>query len=190
MKFLIETDHKPLVPLLGSSSLDSLPPRVLRFRLRMGQFNYDIVHVPGKLLYTADALSRAPSLSSENDSRLEEEAEALLEVYVNHLPAGKERVQEFRKYQAQDQVCSAVIAHCREGWPRRGVTAEPKPYWQERGRLTVDGSGLLLHGKRVVIPKTLRKERYMKDTRGFCDVDCVQTMPCGGRDYPKKSTTW
>ena len=29
MKFLIETDHKPLVPLLGTKHLDSLPPRVL-----------------------------------------------------------------------------------------------------------------------------------------------------------------
>ena len=28
-KFLIETDHKPLVPLLGSKHLDSLPPRIL-----------------------------------------------------------------------------------------------------------------------------------------------------------------
>ena len=29
----IETDHKPLVPLLGTKFLDRLPPRVLRFRL-------------------------------------------------------------------------------------------------------------------------------------------------------------
>ena len=29
----VETDHKPLVPLLGSKHLDNLPPRVLRFRL-------------------------------------------------------------------------------------------------------------------------------------------------------------
>lgn len=27
----IETDHKPLIPLLGTKQLDSLPPRVLRF---------------------------------------------------------------------------------------------------------------------------------------------------------------
>ena len=27
----IETDHKPLVPLLGNKYLDNLPPRVLRF---------------------------------------------------------------------------------------------------------------------------------------------------------------
>ena len=28
-KFNTVTDHKPLVPLLGSKSLDSLPPRIL-----------------------------------------------------------------------------------------------------------------------------------------------------------------
>ena len=32
-QFLFETDHKPLVPLLESKRLDSLPPRVLRFHL-------------------------------------------------------------------------------------------------------------------------------------------------------------
>jgi len=30
-KFAIETDHKPLIPLLGNKSLHSLPPRILRF---------------------------------------------------------------------------------------------------------------------------------------------------------------
>ena len=31
----IEIDHKPLVPRLGSKDLDRLPPRILRFRLRL-----------------------------------------------------------------------------------------------------------------------------------------------------------
>ena len=55
-KFLIETDHKPLVQLLGSKNLDNLPPRILRFRLRLARFDYNICHVPGKLLYPADCL--------------------------------------------------------------------------------------------------------------------------------------
>ena len=54
--FLVETDHKPLVPLLGVKHLDTLPSRVLRFRLRLDRFSYDIGHVPGKELYTADTL--------------------------------------------------------------------------------------------------------------------------------------
>ena len=59
----LETDHKPLVPLLGKTNLDCLPPRVLRFRIRLMRFDYSISHVPGKFLYTADALSRALILS-------------------------------------------------------------------------------------------------------------------------------
>ncbi len=39
-KFELETDHKPLVPILGQKSLDSLPPQVLRFRIRLMRFDY------------------------------------------------------------------------------------------------------------------------------------------------------
>ena len=56
-KFLIETDHKPLVPLLSTKNLDSVPPLILCFRLRMMIFHYSIVHVPGKTLCTADTHS-------------------------------------------------------------------------------------------------------------------------------------
>ena len=57
--FTIQTDHKPLVSLLGSKNLDALPPQVLRFRMRMMKFHYNIKfsHIPGKLLNAADALS-------------------------------------------------------------------------------------------------------------------------------------
>ena len=37
--FELETDHKPLVPLLGNKRLDTLPPRILRFRLRLDKFD-------------------------------------------------------------------------------------------------------------------------------------------------------
>jgi hypothetical protein len=58
-KFLIETDHKPLIPLLNMKHLDVLPPRILRFRLRLAKFDYTVFHVPSKPLYATDALSRA-----------------------------------------------------------------------------------------------------------------------------------
>ena len=44
----LETDHKPLIQLLGQKTLDLLPPRVLRFRLRFMRFPYTIQHIPGK----------------------------------------------------------------------------------------------------------------------------------------------
>ena len=35
----LETDQEPLVPLLGKTNLDCLPPRVLRFRIRLMWFS-------------------------------------------------------------------------------------------------------------------------------------------------------
>ena len=52
--------HKPLVPLLSSKGLDELPPLIQRFRMRLFRFQFQISHVPGKDLITADALSRQP----------------------------------------------------------------------------------------------------------------------------------
>ena len=56
----LETDHKPLVPLLSHKTLYSLPPRVVRFRLRLMRFDYIIKHVPGKSLHTADTFHVPP----------------------------------------------------------------------------------------------------------------------------------
>ena len=53
-KIVVETDHKPLVSLLSNKRLENLPPRILRFRLRLSRYDYAIEQVPGKLLYTAD----------------------------------------------------------------------------------------------------------------------------------------
>lgn len=55
LQFTVHTDHKPLIS-MGNISIDDLPPRVLRFRLRMLRFKYNIMHVLGKQLVTADAL--------------------------------------------------------------------------------------------------------------------------------------
>ena len=65
-EFEIETDHKLLILLLNSKALDNLPPRVLRFRLRLARYQY----VPGKLLLVADTLSRAPVSQPSTDGEL------------------------------------------------------------------------------------------------------------------------
>ncbi|KAL0160136.1 hypothetical protein M9458_043861, partial [Cirrhinus mrigala] len=55
--FEMETDHKPLLSLLGSQALDALPPRIQRFKMQLMRYSYSIVHVPGKSLWVADTLS-------------------------------------------------------------------------------------------------------------------------------------
>jgi len=100
-KFQIETDHKPLVPLLNTKQLDSMPPRILRFRLRLARYDYTVCHVPGRHLYTADTLSRAPVAESEPDDKsLQEEVEAFVDSVVERsLPATERRLDAYRHAQ-------------------------------------------------------------------------------------------
>lgn len=63
MHFKVETDHKPLVSLLGNKDLEELPPRIQRFKMRLMRFTFAIYHTPGKNLTIADTLSRAPTLA-------------------------------------------------------------------------------------------------------------------------------
>ena len=51
-------------------SLDSLPPQVLHFRLRLMKFQYTIAHLAEKELYIPDTLSRAP-LPSQLEFRID-----------------------------------------------------------------------------------------------------------------------
>ena len=161
-KFAIETDHKPLIPLLGNKSLHSLPPRILHFRLRLARFDYVISHVPGKLLVTADTLSRAPLPSVDTQTSLQEEADYLMEACIAALPASSHRLEEFCAAQAADSVCLTLFDYCRNGWPaKHNIPVELRPFWQNRGLLTTHNN-LLLCGPRIVIPVTLQREILSK----------------------------
>jgi hypothetical protein len=53
--FELVTDHKPLVPILNSYSLDKLDnPRLLRLRLKMQRYSFVVRWVPGKQKSDAD----------------------------------------------------------------------------------------------------------------------------------------
>ena len=113
----IKTDHKPLVPILGTKGLDNLPPRMLRFRLRLNRFDFTISHVPGKYMYAVDTLSRVPIPATPEDTDLQDAAESPLEMCINHLPAISQRLDECRRAQEQDHICSSIINFCQNDWP-------------------------------------------------------------------------
>jgi len=163
----LETDHKPLIPILGKKSLDSLPPRVLRFRLHLMKFQYTITHVPGKELYIPDTLSRAPLLSQLDSLELmsSEDIEFFVRTLTNTLPADKDRLQVYRQAQASDNICSKLICYCRSGWPLHRPKGELGKYWNFQGELSLSDD-LLLYGTRIVVPKEMRHETLQKIHQG------------------------
>lgn len=100
---------KTLVPIVGTAQLDSLPPRVLRFRLRLTRFDYSIAHVPGMFLYRVDTLSCAPIKTLEYVYEDDKDVKRFIETLAEQLPASRETKEQFRKAQKDDSIWLTVI---------------------------------------------------------------------------------
>ena len=167
-QILLETDHKPLVPLLTYKHLENLPPKVLRFRLRLMRFDYNIVHVAGKYLHTADLLSRVPQHTSPDAQSLsqQEDIEYFIQSVTSYLPASEKRLQVYRQEQSEDPVTKTVISYCQSGWPKHSsLQKDLIPFWPFRGELSLY-NGLLLYGSHIVVPVKLHTETLEKIHHG------------------------
>ncbi|KFD65879.1 hypothetical protein M514_07037 [Trichuris suis] len=105
-RFHVETDHRPLVPLLSTKCLDDLPPRTQRFHMRLMRFNFSISHVPGKQLVTADTLSRAPAgQPRQMDDDFPTEISTYATCVVASGNATESRLKEAAVCQGEDSTC-------------------------------------------------------------------------------------
>ena len=193
-RFRLETDHKPLISLLGGKAISDLPPRVQRFRMQLMRFDYDIVHIPGKELHTPDALSRTPMReNSGEDITLEDETQCYVNSIIDAIPATDARLDEIRRELRNDPVCQKVMTYCLSEWPaeRTRCSEITKPNWAVRGELTVN-HGLLFKGERLVIPSSLRTEileKIMRDILALLSVKNVLSHQFGGQDSVPKLQT-
>ena len=154
--FTLQTDHKPLVPLLSTKPLHQAPLRCQRLLLRMMRFCFDVQHVPGKDLIVPDALSRSPLAGTEASSAtLSSEATAYVDAVQASWPASQAKLQEFRKATDEDEELQAVRRFVTDGWPRRAsaVPASLMPFYKVQGDLSTC-DGLVTYQDRIVIPKS------------------------------------
>jgi len=168
-RFEIEMDHKPLVPVLSSKHLNDLPPRVLRFRLRIAKISYSISHVPGGLLFTADALPRDP-IPEHEPSTLQE-----IEVFVNfltkRLPASEQWLEMYCQAQERDGVCTQLREYCKMGWLRKKIIPlNLTPYWKVRNSSTICND-LLLYNPQIIVMKSLQRETLQKIHSGHLGIE-------------------
>ena len=183
MTFHVETDHKPLVSLLGYKNLDELSPRIQRMQMRLIRFPYTISHVPEKDLVIPDPLSRAAiyrKVSCEEQALADD-----VKAYVDFLKSPHYRESATRNSEKlqQGEVCRQIMSHCENGWPERQCVKEAvKPYYQFSGELSVQ-QGLLLKGTRLVISTTMRLDILDKLHKGHLGI-----TKC--RERAKRSVWW
>lgn len=153
--FILRTDHKPLVQLLGDKPIDDLTARLQRFRMRLTRFDFQIVHVPGKQMLIADALSREPLNGDLSESAdVLDELELNVSNVIQCIEISDRRLRKIQELQKSDP-CSLVIKECIASgdWSKLKHTE----FYKERGDL-VFHNGLILKGHRVFVPKGARSE--------------------------------
>ena len=159
------TDHRPLVPILNSKTLDEIEnPRLQRLKLRMSEFGqFTATWVPGSQHVAADALSRSPVDRPKEGDECGEDASAVCvqSIVVAELQAhhADVRLREVREAAAVDPEFQLLVETIQDGFPsnKSEVPESVKRYWPVRDRLSVD-DGIVLCGCRVVIPRSLRKQ--------------------------------
>lgn len=160
LQFHVETDHKPLVPLLSSSRLDELSPRLQRFRMRLLEFDYTIAHIPGKEMHTADVLSRKPQKETDN-SRPRSLSKAIVEheiLTVELLPASHDMLEKIKAAQENDPVLARVRDYCTTSWPKEVALPPDVQRYSAFAHELTQVDGILLKGSRIVIPPSMQSD--------------------------------
>ncbi|XP_065182106.1 uncharacterized protein K02A2.6-like [Sycon ciliatum] len=157
-RFIVQTDHKPLVPLINTRDLDKVPIRCQRMLLRFIRYKVHAIHVPGKDLVVADTLSRAPASASVYNV-LQDDIGMVLSTTAEDLTSPSV-LADLAKAPSEDPVLSSVMRYVIHGWPAT-VPDDIKPFHRERGQLS-HMQGVLCHGFRLVVPSVLQPEILQK----------------------------
>ncbi|KAG8176531.1 hypothetical protein JTE90_020365, partial [Oedothorax gibbosus] len=155
---------KPIVLSVDASSFglglihkpfETISPRLQRLLLRLQRYSFTQVHVPGKQLAVADALSRAPLTANPVITNDIDNTQLMVSVVVQ---ASQSKIAEL-KQATQNPEMKAVQQYIQEGWPkdRQSVSVLAKPYWNLQSELHIE-DGLICRGQRLVIPRACRKE--------------------------------
>lgn len=149
---IIYTDHKPLLGIFGRNKTPKvMSPRMERWLVILGCYDYDLRFRPGKQNGNSDALSRL--IVPESTPRPVPEPHGLfLMTGINSPHLTWEQVAE---HTANDTELQRVLQWTREGWPRQDPGGQLSPYFRRRDALSLS-RGCLMWGVRVVIPPSLR----------------------------------
>lgn len=116
-QIIVETDHKPLVPLFNKP-LHLVPARLQRFMMRLQAYDLNVQYKPGKEMYLADTLSRA----ALNENVLEGIGKDLTlhcNTVLTSINIGKDIVALIKKACLQDEGLQMVMKYTISGWPAK-----------------------------------------------------------------------
>ena len=152
-RFIMYTDHKPLLGLFSESC--PLPARaaarVLRWAILLSAYDYVLKYREGAKNGNADGLSRLPL-----DMRTGEASQKVVSVALMELVSAPVTEAQLRRRTRTDAVLGVVLQKILDGGLEKMEGEEFKPYRSRCCELSTEG-GVVLWGARVVIPELLRE---------------------------------
>ena len=158
-KVRVQTDHKPLEALFRKP-LFQAPQRLQRMMLRLQRYDLQVEYEPGKNLYIADTLSRAPEGQNETAANSKDEFEVLI---IENMPVSEEKLEQFKQETRKDPTLQKLKNTVLNGWPESKSQSDPElhGYWNFKEEITVCDD-LLLRSDRLIVPDSLRGEMLSK----------------------------
>lgn len=166
----VQTDHKPLEALF-SKPLVSVPARLQRMMMRVQGFDIKVVYTPGKYMYIADTLSRAPLKELMHD-RVTDEVDMQTCFMLKNVPFSDQKMEAVRKETDTDEECKSLIGYITGGWPknRRDITTDANVFWPYREQLQYM-DGIIFKGECVFIPRCLRDSMVSRVHEGHLGIE-------------------
>ena len=108
----VENDHKPLET-ITRKFLHETPRRLQRMLLRLQQYDFNILYVPGKDVPVADALSRAVSSKPREQTKFEKQLETVC--MTIDLPISEPVLEEIKCETSRDRTLNILMQTVNEG---------------------------------------------------------------------------
>ena len=153
--FTLVTDNRAIQLIFGNSAARP-PARIERWALRLTQFEYTIVHQPGKS-NIADYFSRHPDSTVDIEAlAAQQQSEWYINAITSHaLPSSVSRAEVAQATKADtelQQVASWLTRRDRHHFPQH-----LHQYKHVVDELSQAPDGILLRGSRIVVPSSLRE---------------------------------
>uniref|UniRef100_A0A2S2PCF5 RNA-directed DNA polymerase n=1 Tax=Schizaphis graminum TaxID=13262 RepID=A0A2S2PCF5_SCHGA len=153
----VQTDHLPLISLMKKNINDIPSKRLQCIKVKLSRYDINLIHVPGKKMFIADALSRACILSRDNDVDID------VSDVVHSINMSKNIRNEFVQETIKDDLLKQLVYMCKNGWPKHNnkVSRELISYFNMRYQISFDDDLLFLNN-RVFVPMKLQNKILFK----------------------------
>lgn len=186
----VHTDHKPLISIF-KKPLSDVPCRLQRMMLKLQLYDLNVVHIPGKLMYIADTLSRAKikgnDLPEEADvvlNSLDDDLRVHANFLINSINVSDQKLEQIRLETDNDHVLSRVKCYVLDGWPPKSKVEDPvRKFYNMKDELHIV-NGILFKRRSIIIPSSLQEEMLQRMHAGHLGISKTKQLVRGSIFWP------